>query len=345
MALFADAKKQVANKSLKQISGEIIDYYKEASLEHLDKLKDLKKTNFDLGVTHFNMGNFYDAILRFKIIIKFAGLNYPEANYYLGRCYLEKGDFDKAIKYLEKYQELSHNNFSKEVVYCLDIAHKRYDNIESIPDSIIAHNFDIVQPLYEKDLAVIYEGNPPERILYSRVHSYVSKGKKPFGNDILDLACTTGIIGRLAKESKIVNSIEGVDLSDKMIEHCKSLKQDDIAVYDKLHKCSIDDYLASNKKKSFDVVVASGLLHYHPQFRDLLKKISKITHKNSIIAFNIKLTEQEDKDFIFDYTFEEFRYQKKFILESIKKAKWKIALEEDLKFYDDTPGLLFILEK
>ncbi|WPX96550.1 Putative tetratricopeptide repeat-containing protein [Candidatus Bandiella woodruffii] len=59
------------------------------------KLDNLSKTNFDLGLYHFNKGNINDAIFRFKILKRFDD-KYEDLDYLLGRCYFEKSKYDKA---------------------------------------------------------------------------------------------------------------------------------------------------------------------------------------------------------------------------------------------------------
>ena len=48
------------------------------------KSQNLTKTNYDLGLYHFNAGNLSDAIFRFKLLKKF-GISYPDLDYLLGR--------------------------------------------------------------------------------------------------------------------------------------------------------------------------------------------------------------------------------------------------------------------
>lgn len=79
--------------------------FKEAVLESkviMNKLKDLEKTNYDLGLTHLQNNNLREAIFRFKIVRKFWPENY-EAHLNLIYCYFvlnEEENAERAIEYL-----------------------------------------------------------------------------------------------------------------------------------------------------------------------------------------------------------------------------------------------------
>ena len=75
-----------------------IDKLKSIIDEIKAKSKNLPKTNYDLGLFHFNRGNLNDAILRFMLLKRFEK-NYNDLDYLLGRCYFEKSKFQKAKQY------------------------------------------------------------------------------------------------------------------------------------------------------------------------------------------------------------------------------------------------------
>jgi Flp pilus assembly protein TadD len=66
-----------------------------------EKLKDLHKTNYDLGLTHLNNGNFKEAIFRFKIVRRFWPKNY-ECHLKLIYCYFVREEAYKADRAIER---------------------------------------------------------------------------------------------------------------------------------------------------------------------------------------------------------------------------------------------------
>ncbi len=60
-----------------------------------ERMKDLPKANYDLGVRFASEGKWMDAIFRFKVVL-YLKPNYPGANYNLGCCYLRTGKMNEA---------------------------------------------------------------------------------------------------------------------------------------------------------------------------------------------------------------------------------------------------------
>lgn len=65
-----------------------------------EKMQDLSKTNYDLGVKHLENGNLKEAIFRFKITKRFWPHNY-DAYYELIYCLILENEFDEAQKVID----------------------------------------------------------------------------------------------------------------------------------------------------------------------------------------------------------------------------------------------------
>ncbi len=66
-----------------------------------EKLKDLSKTNYNLGIRYLEEGNLKEAIFRFKITKKFWPHNY-EAYYELIYCLVLSNEFEEAQKVVDE---------------------------------------------------------------------------------------------------------------------------------------------------------------------------------------------------------------------------------------------------
>lgn len=66
-----------------------------------EKLKDLSRTNYDLGMKHLEEGNIKEAIFRFKITKKFWKDNY-DAYYQLIYCLILDNKFEAAQKVIDE---------------------------------------------------------------------------------------------------------------------------------------------------------------------------------------------------------------------------------------------------
>ena len=92
--------KSGSERSFKDTLGGVYENLVEEYKSSMDKFKNLKGTNYKLGIEHFDRGNFYDARTRFRILSWFAK-DYPAIDYYCGRCFLEEGKFKKAKERLD----------------------------------------------------------------------------------------------------------------------------------------------------------------------------------------------------------------------------------------------------
>jgi tetratricopeptide (TPR) repeat protein len=81
---FADSLRQKSQEFSDFLSSKITEGQKEFfSIKH--KFKDLRKTNYDVGLLHLEKGNLKDAIFRFRFIKKFWP-EFFEAYYQLAYC-------------------------------------------------------------------------------------------------------------------------------------------------------------------------------------------------------------------------------------------------------------------
>ena len=86
-----------------------------------EKCKDLRSTNYNLGMKHMENGNLPEAIFRFKIIKKFWPDNY-DAYYQLAYCLTLQEKFLEARKVLEELlgKKPDFNSVASELLTCLN---------------------------------------------------------------------------------------------------------------------------------------------------------------------------------------------------------------------------------
>jgi len=71
----------------------------------LYKFRDIFKANFELGKKHYGLGNFSDAVLRFKFVV-WLEPKYAAGWYWLGLSHLALAQKPAAIKALKKATEI-----------------------------------------------------------------------------------------------------------------------------------------------------------------------------------------------------------------------------------------------
>ena len=98
-------------------------------------------------------------------------------------------------------------------------------------------------------------------------------------NEILDLACGTGLFGKELKKIYPKSSIDGSDISTKSLSHAKLKK-----VYKRLF---VSDF---NKnfifKKKYNLITCIGSLTYNNNPQKLLLKVNNITKKSGFFIFS-----------------------------------------------------------
>ena len=109
-------------------------------------------------------------------------------------------------------------------------------------------------------------------------------------NEILDLACGTGLFGKELKKIYPKSSIDGSDISTKSLSHAKLKK-----VYKRLF---VSDF---NKnfifKKKYDLITCIGSLTYNNNPQKLLLKVNNITKKSGFFIFSHRVDLWQKQNF------------------------------------------------
>jgi predicted TPR repeat methyltransferase len=100
---------------------------------------------------------------------------------------------------------------------------------------------------------------------------------------ILDMGCGTGLLGLELK--KYCSRIEGIDLSEKMLEKAKVTK-----VYDKLSKSEILQYL-TEEKLEFDYFIAADVFVYIGDLLDIFSAVKTNNGKAGKLVFSTEHAE------------------------------------------------------
>jgi predicted TPR repeat methyltransferase len=305
-------------------------------------LKNLRQTNYNLGLTHYYKGNYYDARLRFNML-KWFKAETPELNYFIARCYYEEGKGAKAKSYLDLYLATDNPQFKAEAEYTSKIIDGKTHEITEIPNSLVAHFYDLLSPVYNEAFIDSKPDNIQQK-LFSNVNRILTEKARPFGNKVLDLGCGTGVMGKFCRQNRIASFITGVDLSPLMLEQAQKIKIDDFIAYNETIKSSVADYLESLPKDTkFDIIFASNLFISCSDIYNILSKSYEQAEEKAIFALSVK-THEGIEERIFNPNHEEFKFNKDYVLRIVNE-KWKIIYQEDTTFVDAEAGMVIILQK
>lgn len=313
--------------------------FKAWCIESYQKLHDLATTNYDLAYWHLGQGNIADAKLRFRFVNKLKPNFYPDAYYYLGRFQLmeEQTEENKqqAIEYFKKAVELKPKY--TEAIYMLGRLTDA-DKVKAIPHVITQGNFDNIAQLYEEEFVegLNYEAH---KQLVRALDDVLGDDIKPMR--ILDLGCGTGRCGLELKRKNMVRQMDGVDISQKMIEQAELRRHNNEPVYDFLTRQDLVDFL-KDKKKEYELITAAAVFYYLGDLEPVLKACKAALKPKGLLAFSVEGKMKADKDMILNPDLDCFSYSYSYISKVAKEAGLVEKKCKEITLYDGCDGLQFV---
>ena len=302
-------------------------------LSSREKMKDLVKTNYDLGLDHMRRGNFYDAMTRFKVIL-FLKPHHElacYANYQLGRCELLRKHPEKAITLFRKALQLKPD--FPEVSYFLATLGE-LPPPTAIPLAVIADYFNMVALHYNEDM-LLNQNYTGHAIIADALLPRLEKVEGQA--QVLDLGSGTGLCGEMIKEKKPFCVLTGIDLSLEMVVEAHLLMLENVALYDFLKHTDMMHYVTTTEKK-YHAVMAGLSLHYLGDLTAILTAIKAILLPGGTLTFTVTASEKEGFHLTEDMT--HFCYSQSYIQQVASSIGYtELVLTEQL-LQDNGLGLL-----
>jgi len=136
-----------------------------------------------------------------------------------------------------------------------------------------------VRRTYDR-IALVYDRKRKEKLIYNdynEVPATLSFLRNIKGKKILDLGCGSGIYTKILKRRGAI--VRGIDISPKMIELAKkNVKGVEFRVG--------TVYKLPYKSGTFDIVLASLVVHYFSNLNKAFKEIRRVLKKNGIFIFS-----------------------------------------------------------
>ncbi|RTK92420.1 MAG: methyltransferase domain-containing protein [Rickettsiales bacterium] len=271
------------------------------------KMKDLAKSNIDVGQYHLRNGNYNDAIFRFKLVDKFLDKNNIIANYYLGLAYFFKKDYQNATTHLlkaEKKDKIGLLNFIKNI-----------DNIESVPDKIYKlHRKNRAQFFVDKFASE--ENNIPQNLI---IEFNKAASDLPAQYSILEIGSNIGLLGfEIAKRMQDEFIITATEISREMI-NIQSVIYPDQQFYDEIYNDSAEAFIENNLQ-NFDVIFSLDGFSYIKNLRTILANIFSKLNNNGYFAFCVRTSNNPS----FSYELLEFSYNFEQLSADLREIGFKI---------------------
>ena len=250
------------------------------------KIGHIEQANMELGIKQLKSGNYFDATVRFKIVLLVNKTN-AIAHYLLGKTYCYRNKFTEAVSHLQQALRLQPD--FDEAKFILACCGQRVD-IKMIPRSFIIEKQDL--------LSVNYDNFVPTTS--ARVNSVLAEEfRKILGDQmgftVLDLGCRGGDTSQMMRKN--ANSIIGVEPSLKLVAIARNRRIDNLLTFNLIFGKFPEDYVKESLDK-FQIVLSTYYLDNLGPLDDYFTNVMKVLDKGSFFAFNIARHDTKE-DFLF----------------------------------------------
>lgn len=280
-----------------------------------EKLKDIPKTNLELGKYHLQKGNLTDAILRFKLVIKLTPKN-EYAYYYLADALFRAHKHTQAQHNINIALKMKANWV--EAQYLLD-KYTHPEQILTIPDSIILEE-NLNNPPLEFSLSKKAR-HARARFAIKHIARHITD-KNPNLN-VLDWGIQISDYALLLKEREFARSIDAVSLSSNFISYLGKLAYEQETIYHRLHKTQLHSFLQLAPQNEYQLILADHSFDYYGDLANVLPKICQLLTNEGILACIARTPSETDADRFFDPATNKFTFSRHFLNESFEKAGFK----------------------
>lgn len=258
----------VAGEAESVLRDVFIDQPKAWIAQARERMKDLPKTNSDLGLRFAEEGKWFDAAFRFRVTLMLDA-NYPRAAYNLGCCYLRLGKPAQAREALLKAQKLTPGN--SDVIFMLAAVDPKAlapgQRPTRMPMNLVTGYFNSVANGYDISEA---QGNYQAGKV---VAEFVDGALTNPAPNVLDLGCGSGIAARPWRAAAA--SIHGIDVTPAMLTLAERATHADKKLYDTLLLADVSDLANASAANTIHLALLVNVAQFIGDLVPVLQGISK----------------------------------------------------------------------
>lgn len=292
-------------------------------------LKDMTKTNLDLGKYHFYNRNLGDAVFRFKMVERFFDPGNKQACYYLGWCYMQKGEIAKALEYLVKAGDADEVNL-RQFLRAIDVTERVPSEIEKICRDIIADDYE--DQFFSEEHYLPIE-------LVNEINTSILE--IPAKYEILELGCNVGVCGAEMRK-RLPEQFHLTGVENSQIMYAILQNAEDAAVeknYSQLINMPVAAFLKNNKAK-YDLIISLNGFAFTNNLEEFFAQVKLALNQHGYFAFATKISDQT----ILDKFSLEFSYNSSQVIETFKSNSFKIIAEKELKLEKNNIFYIFVVK-
>jgi predicted TPR repeat methyltransferase len=246
-----------------------------------ERMRDLPKTNFDLGCDFAEQGKWLDAMFRFRMTAYFDA-DYPQVWYNLGMCYFRLGRLKQAQDALQK--AMAQNPGQIETLFLLTAINPSLlppnHRPTHMPVAMVADVFTPIAASYDVEEARSqYQAG---KLVYELMRPLV----KVANPAVLDLACGTGIVSRPWREG--AREIIGVDSTKAMIELAEKMTHGDKKLFDRVIEVDVAQLPANIAAGSIDLAMLINAAQFVGDLSGVMQGVSRVLQVNGLFVLTVE---------------------------------------------------------
>lgn len=302
-----------------------------------EKLKNLPKTNFDLGVMFANQGHWTDALFRFRVT-EYLQPDYPLLWLNVGSCYFRMGRNAEAKKALLKALKQTPNNQAAIFMLASIDPKALPDGLRPtrMPKEMIEGYFAAVAQGY--DLNEANEKYQAGKVTYELVKPFVSNSAPA----VLDLGCGTGIVARPWRV--VAASITGVDFVPAMLAAANVATHADKKLFDTLVEADITQLPTTMQEASADVVLAVNVAQFIGALESTMLGAARLMKQGAVFAISLE-TYESSTGFGINTTSGRFGHSPAYVTHAAQAVGLTLVKDAAIELYPTIAARMMVFTK
>jgi predicted TPR repeat methyltransferase len=263
--------------------------------------------------------------------------DFAAAHALLGRSLAERGAREEAVEALRQALALDPED---ELGVRLDLARLgALPPDEAMTDGYVRALFDDYAPKFDRHLTQSLRYRGPELIADALRRACSKRIRECRFGLALDLGCGTGLMAQAL--DGLCASVEGVDLSPRMLEKARKTK-----LYHALHEGGLVSFLSGRATAEADLVVAADVFVYMAALDAVFAEAQRVLGREGLFAFTVQAHEGEG--FVLG---EDARYahSEAYLRELAEAAGFAVVIFERVSTREDrgvpVPGFLAVMQR
>jgi predicted TPR repeat methyltransferase len=302
-----------------------------------ERMRDLPKTNFDLGCTFADQGKWIDAIFRFRIAAYFQPA-YPQVWYNLGCCYFRSGRPSQArAALLKALQQTPRDPESIFMLAAIDPRAVPAGQLpQRMPTSMVVGFFSGVAETY--DIEEARNGYQAGKAMYDVLKPMV-KNPTP---TVLDWGCGTGIAARPWRMA--AKAIIGVDVTPAMVALAGKATHAERSLFDQvmaIDGAALPEAVATG---SVDVVQIINVAQFVGDLSGIVASVARVLAPEGLCVMTVE-PHGAQAGFGVNATTGRFGHAPAYVRQVAAAAGLAVVKEATVQLYPNVPVQAFIFSK